>query len=59
MGTNVDVTCDAFTTLDMAIPSAGTLATIVGNVDLLGEFELTAAANPIYDYPDYTTVIAS
>ena len=59
LGTNVDVTCDAFTAVDMVIPSAGTLANIVGNVDLLGEFELTAASNPLYDYPDYTTVIAN
>jgi hypothetical protein len=43
----------------MVIPSSDTLATIVGNVDLLGEFELTVASNPLYDYPDYTSVIAN
>ena len=59
LGTNVLVTCDAFTSLNMVIPSSGTLAKIVGKVDLVGEFELTAAANPYYDYPDYTTVIAN
>ena len=58
LSTNLTVTCDQFRTVDMVIPSSGTLAKIVGNVDLVGEFELTAAANPFYDYPDYTTVIA-
>jgi hypothetical protein len=43
----------------MVIPSAGTLATITGNVDMLGEFEATAEANPSLDYlADYTSVIA-
>lgn len=59
LSTNVLVTCDTFTTVRMVIPSSGTLAKIIGNVDLVGEFELTAAANPYYDYPDYTTVIAN
>ena len=59
LSTNVTVTCDQFRNVDMVIPSSGTLAKIVGNVDLLGEFELTAAANHFYDYPDYTTVIAN
>ncbi len=59
LGTNIVVTCDAFKTVSMAIPSSGTLAKIVGSVDLLGEFELTAASNPLYDYPNYTTVIAN
>ena len=59
LGTNVSVTCDAFTNVKMVIPSSGTLARIVGNVDLVGEFELTAMANPYYDYPNYSTVIAN
>jgi hypothetical protein len=59
LGTNVLVTCDQFETVSMVIPSSGTLATIVGNVDLLREFELTVASNPLYDEPDYTTVIAN
>jgi len=59
LSTNVVVTCDQFRTVKMVIPDAGTLATIVGNVDLLGEFELTAAGNPIYDTPDWTSVIAN
>ena len=59
LSTNVAVTCDAFTNVTMVIPGSGTLATIVGNVDLLGEFELTVASNPLYDVPDYTSVIAN
>ena len=59
LGTNVLVTCDTFTNVKMVIPTSGTLATIVGNVDLVGEFELTVAENPLYDYPDYTTIIAN
>ena len=59
LGTNVLVSCDAFTNVRMVIPSSGTLAKIVGNVDLLGEFELTATSNPVYDYPNYSTVIAN
>ena len=59
LSTNVAVTCDTFTTVKMVIPDSGTLASIVGNVDMLGEFELTAASNPVYDYPNYTTVIAN
>ena len=59
LGTNIVVTCDAFKTVSMVIPSAGTLAKIVGNVDLLGEFELSVASNPFYNYPDYTTIIAN
>ena len=59
LSTNVNVTCDQFKTVDMVIPSSGILAKIIGNVNLVGEFELTAAANHFYDYPDYTTVIAN
>ena len=59
LSTNVAVTCDQFTTVRMVIPDSGTLATIVGNVDLVGQFELTAAGNSYYDNPDYTTVIAN
>jgi hypothetical protein len=58
LSTNVTVNCDEFTTVKMVIPDSGTFATILGNVDLVGEFELTAAANPLYDYPNYTTVVA-
>jgi len=58
LNTNVDVTCDQFTDVAMVIPDSGTFATIVGNLDLIGEFELTAAANPAYDYPDYSSVVA-
>ncbi|HTY87080.1 MAG TPA: HYR domain-containing protein [Candidatus Acidoferrum sp.] len=59
LSTNVPVTCDTFTTVKMVLPDSGVLASIVGNVDFLGQFELTAAANPAYDYPNYTTVIAN
>ena len=61
LSTNVAVTCDAFTTIKMVIPSAGTLGKITGTVDMLREFELTVAGDPnqAYQYPDYTTVIAN
>jgi hypothetical protein len=59
LNTNVMVTCDQFTTVQMVIPDAGALAKIVGNVALLGEFAETAAGNPYYPYPDWTTVIAN
>jgi hypothetical protein len=59
LSTNVAVTCDQFTNINMVIPGSGTLAKIIGNVDLVGEFELTALANPFYDYPNYTTVVAT
>jgi hypothetical protein len=59
LSTNIDVTCDQFKTVDMVIPDAGTLATLAGNVDMLGEFELKADANPAYDYlAGFTSVIA-
>ena len=59
LGTNLVVTCDQLTNVNMVIPSSGTLATITGNVDMLGEFEVTAAANPAYDYlANFTSVIA-
>ncbi len=59
LSTNVAVTCDDFTTVQMVIPDSGILAKIVGNVDLVGEFAETAAGNPSYPYPDWTTVIAN
>lgn len=59
LSTNVAVACDTFTTVKMVLPDSTVLASIIGSVDMLGEFELTAASNPLYDYPNYTTVIAS
>ena len=58
--TNVAVVCDDFNTVDVAIPDAGTLGRIIGNVDLLGEFENVVLGNTSsVNYPDYTTVIAN
>lgn len=56
--TNVVATCDGFTFIEMVIPSAGTLATVSGNVDMIGEFENTSPGNPLLDAPAYTSVIA-
>lgn len=59
LSTNVAVLCDGFTTVDMVIPSAGTLGRILGRVDVVGEFEDTVAGNTSLTVPDYTSVIAS
>ncbi len=59
LSTNVDAICDGFSTVKMVLPSAGTLGVILGNVDLLGEFEDTVAGNTSLNNPDYTTVIAN
>lgn len=59
LSTNIAVICDQFQNVDMVIPDSGTLATITGSVDLLGEFELKALANPAYDFlANFTSVIA-
>jgi hypothetical protein len=50
--TNVAVTCDAFTPVDIVIPDAGTLGRITGNVDILGEFEAVVDGRDDMNYPD-------
>jgi hypothetical protein len=59
LSTNVAVTCDQFTNVQMVIPSSGSLAQITGTVDMAGKFELTVEGNKVLNYPDYTTVIAT
>ena len=57
--TNIAVTCDDFTPVDIVIPDAGTLGSIIGNVDILGEFEAVVEGNKSLNYPDYTGIIAN
>ena len=57
--TNVAVTCDDFSSVDIVIPDAGTLGRIIGNVDMLGEFEAVVDGRDDLNYPDYTGVIAN
>jgi hypothetical protein len=59
LSTNITAVCDGFVTVDMVIPSAGTLGRITGNVDMLREFELTVEGNHDLNYADYTSVIAN
>ncbi len=59
LSTNVAVTCDQFSTVQMVIPSSGTLAQVNGTVDMAGKFELTVEGNKALNYPDYTSVIAA
>lgn len=56
--TNVGVICDEFTSVAMVIPEAGDLGQIIGEVNLLGEFELTVDGRDDIGYPDSTGVIA-
>ena len=58
--TNVLVTCDDFTTVDVVLPSSQKLGTVAGTVKLLREFELTIQGDPsqAVQYSDYTSVIA-
>ena len=56
--TNVTVPCDSFATVDIVVPAAGDLSEVTGNVDMLGEFELTIDGYEPGDYPDPTSVVA-
>jgi Zn-dependent metalloprotease len=56
--TNVTVACDDLVAVDILVPGAGDLAQVTGEVDLLGEFELTVDGYDGADYPDYTSVVA-
>ncbi len=58
VNTNVSVGCDAFGSVDIVVPSAGSLGEAIGNVDMLREFELTVDGYDAGDYPDYTAVTA-
>jgi len=51
------VPCDQVVPTDVVIPSQAQLASAFGNVDLVGEFEMTVPDWP-YPYAGYTTVIA-
>ena len=57
--TNVAVACDGFTTVDVVLPDAGSLGTIIGEVDLVGEFELTVEGRDDIPIPDSTAIIAN
>ena len=59
LSTNVLVVCDDFTTVRMVLPDAGTLAGVTGTVDMAGKFELTVEGNKSFNYPDWTSVIAT
>ncbi len=56
--TNTSVGCDQFAQVDIVVPSAGSLAEATGNVDMLGEFELSVDGYDPGDYADYTGVTA-
>lgn len=56
--TNVPVTCDAFTTVSMVIPDAGTLGTIKGTFSVAGEFPLNVPSDLANDQPGFTSVVA-
>ncbi|MBI2927380.1 MAG: hypothetical protein HYY24_16920 [Verrucomicrobia bacterium] len=58
LNTDVKVNCDEFSTVDMVIPDPGDLGKITGQVDMLGEFELTVDGRDDLNYPDSTGVIA-
>ncbi len=57
--TNITVACDELATVDMVIPDTGDLGQITGEVDLLGEFELTVDGRDDLNFPDSTAVIAN
>jgi hypothetical protein len=56
--TNVAVTCDAMTSMDIVIPDAGTLGCITGNLDIVGEFETVVDGRDDLGDPDCAGVIA-
>jgi Zn-dependent metalloprotease len=56
--TNVEVTCDEFTAVEMVIPDAGDLGQVTGEVDMVGEFEFSVDGRDDLNYPDSTGVIA-
>src|SRR5688572_27555071 len=57
--TNVTALCDGFITLDVTLPSLGSLGKIIGKADIIGEFEAVVDANDFFDYPDNTAVVAN
>ena len=59
LSTEVKVGCDEFATVDMVLPDTGDLGRITGQVDMLGEFELTIDGRDDLNYPDTTGVIAN
>ncbi len=58
LNTNVTVVCDAFTSIAMLVPETGALGRIAGQVDMLGEFELTVDGSDAANIPDSTGLIA-
>lgn len=59
--TNVAVACDGRLSVDIALPTAGALGSIRGNIDVLGETELGVDLAEVYEdlqLPDYTGLSA-
>ena len=56
--TNVVVTCDALTDIQMMIPADGSLATVHGTFHVAGEFEFELPARTDLNEPGYSAVIA-
>ncbi len=56
--TNLPAACDAIQTVDVVVPAAGSLGRMIGNFDLVGEFELTVDGRDDFDYADSSSLIA-
>ena len=57
--TNVTVTCDGFTSVNIVIPDADILERVTGKVNVLGEFLASVSGRTDLNNPDYTGVIAN
>jgi hypothetical protein len=56
--TNLLAVCDAIQRIDVVVPTPDRLGRMVGDLDLLGEFELTIDGSDELDRPDASSVIA-
>jgi hypothetical protein len=57
--TNVTAVCDGTVNVNLFFPPNAALGSIVGDVDMLGEFEWSVDGADQYPLPDYTTVLAN